>query len=85
MEALKTDAVPMANRTVWTDYLPPWIVSVAIIIMNGTDTSTPTGVFCDVQGNLIYYRKIGKYEISLYPQLGDVNEVWLTFDFPSDL
>ena len=66
----------------YTQYVPSWLQPIAIKLSNGLDEAE-NGITFDVQGNLIFYRKLTALDRLDYPILGDADELWITLDMPT--
>ena len=71
------------REAVSVSFYPEWVVALCIRAMNGWNAGTPgNSLGCDEKGDLVIYRKLVAADYSSFPNLGAIQEIWLTYELP---
>ena len=73
---------PPETRMVITPYVPHYLAPLAMNLSNGLG-ETHNGITFDIDGNLVFDRKLTPEDQKLDPILEDVNELWICLDMPT--
>jgi len=80
----KIEPSPSPTREPITiSFYPEWIVAICIRAMNGWNAGVPgNGLSCDEKGDLVVYHKLTVADHQSFPNLGYIQEIWLTYELP---
>lgn len=65
-------------------FVPAWVVQISLEILNGTggpDAVNHIGM--DVMGDIVLYRKVTDEDRHNAPLLKNIEEIWVSYDFPA--
>lgn len=73
-----------SNReSIFVSFYPEWVVALCIRAMNGWNEGIPDNYLgCDENGDLVIYRKLVTADYASFPNLGAIEEIWLTYELP---